>query len=263
MLNSKYWDMKYNGASEEELLELYKDISNLNILSCIEIDRAKKISPVGAKKELDKIRNKHNLGKGIISRNKEKKEVGIRPKFFKYLDGGKDYKFEWFNTGMDFLQKVLDEDIIKLGNTKTLFLKDLLIDIKIKNSERLVCDRLGKLFIELKQKQNAIWNNNNIVDKKQLCDELYNEVLNKLNKNNITDGVVSTILNRISNSYTKENMKDWKSIGVKILKLLYEYDYNLLYNVLKFNNENFDILIENNDGDIKIYNKKYSKIIKK
>ena len=58
-------------------------------------------------------------------------------------------------------------------------------------------------------------------------------------------------------------MKDWKSIGVKILKLFYEYDYKLLYNVLKFNNENFDILIENNDGDIKIYNKKYSKIIKK
>ena len=58
-------------------------------------------------------------------------------------------------------------------------------------------------------------------------------------------------------------MKDWKSIGVKILKLLYEYDYKLLYNVLKFNNENFDILIENNDGDIRIYNKKYSKIIKK
>ena len=58
-------------------------------------------------------------------------------------------------------------------------------------------------------------------------------------------------------------MKDWKSIGVKILKLLYEYDYKLLYNVLKFNNENFDTIIESNDGDIKIYNKKYSKIIKK
>ena len=67
----------------------------------------------------NKIRNKHNLGKGTISRNKEKKEVGIRPKFFKYLDGGKDYKFEWFNTGMDYLQKVLDEDIINSRKTKS------------------------------------------------------------------------------------------------------------------------------------------------
>ena len=94
MLNSLYWDRKSKGESEENLLELYKDISNLNILSCIEKKKKKKISPVGAKKELDKIRKKHNLGKGIITRKKKEKKVGIRPKFFKYLDGGKDYKFK-------------------------------------------------------------------------------------------------------------------------------------------------------------------------
>lgn len=263
MLNSLYWDRKSKGESEENLLELYKDISNLNILSCIEIDRAKKISPVNAKKELDKIRKKHNLGKGVISRNKEKKEVGIRPKFFKYLDGGKDYKFEWFNTGMDYLQKVLDESIIKIGNQKEVHLKDLLININYTNKDRLICDRLGNEFIEFKQKQNSIWNNNNIENKKVLCDELYNEVLNKINKKNITEGVVYTILSRISNSYTKENMKEWKSIGIKILKLLYECDYRLFYNTLKFNNINNDIIIENNNGNIKIYNKNYSKIAKK
>ena len=30
--------MKSKGANEKELLELYKDMSNLKILSCIEID---------------------------------------------------------------------------------------------------------------------------------------------------------------------------------------------------------------------------------
>ena len=33
MLNSLYWDRKSKGESEENILELYKDISNLNILS--------------------------------------------------------------------------------------------------------------------------------------------------------------------------------------------------------------------------------------
>lgn len=263
MLNSLYWDKKSKGESEENLLELYKDISNLNILSCIEIDRAKKISPVNAKKELDKIRKKHNLGKGIISRNKEKKEVCVRPKFFKYLDGGKDYKFEWFNTGMDHLQKVLDEEIIKNGNEKNINLSDLLVNIKISNKEKMICDRLGNDFIILKNKQNAIWCNNNIENKKQLCDELYRNVLTSINNKYISDGIVYTILNRISNSYTKENMKEWKSIGIKILKLLYEYDYRLLYNALKFNSLNNDILIEKADGNVKIYNKNYSKIAKK
>lgn len=263
MLNSLYWDKKSKGESEEILLELYKDISNLNILSCIEIDRAKKISPVGAKKELDKIRNKHNLGKGIISRNKEKKEVGIRPKFFKYLDGGKDYKFEWFNTGMDYLQQVLNEDIIKLGNSKDIHLKDLLINIKIKPNERLICDRLGEKFIELKEKQNKIWNTENLENKKEICNELYNNIFNSISKKNITEGIISLILTRISNSYTKDNMKEWKSIGLKILKMLYQYDYRLFYNSIKLNNLNSDNIIEDNNGIIKIYNKKYSKISKK
>lgn len=265
MLNSLYWDKKYNGATEEELLELYKDISNLNILSCIEIDRAKKISPVGAKKELDKIRKKHNLGKGIISRNKEKKEVGVRPKFFKYLDGGKDYKFNWFNTGMDYLQQVLDEDIINKNNKdKNIKLSDLLINIKVKNKEKDICNKLLKIFIELKEEQNKIWNNSTNENKKELNDELYNKTLKKINKKYISEGVVFTILNRISNSYTKNNMKEWKSIGIKILKLLYDYDYKLLYNVIKLNNKNNDFLIEDDvSGYIKIYNKKYKKIAKK
>ena len=87
-------------------------------------------------------------------------------------------------------------------------------------------------------------------------------MLKRVNNKNITEGVTYTILNRINNSYTKENMKEWKSIGLKILKLLYECDYRLFYNALKFNNVNNDILIETIDGNIKIYNKKYLKIIK-
>lgn len=263
MLNSLYWDKKSKGESEKNLLELYKDISNLNILSCIEIDRAKKISPVSAKKELDKIRKKHNLGKDYIVREKEKKEVGIRPKFFKYLDGGKDYKFKWFNTGMDYLEKILDEDIINNKNEKIIGFKDLLVNIKVENKEISTCNNLRDIFMEFKEQQNKIWTNNLIINKKELSDVLYNEILNKISKKNITEGVVYCILTRINNSYTKENMKEWKSLGIKILKAIYDYNSNLLYNTLKLNNLNNDILLENNNGNIKIYNKKYIKIAKK
>ena len=262
MLNSLYWDKKSKGCSEKELLELYKDISNLNILSCIEIDRAKKISPVGAKKELDRIRNKHNLGKGIISRNKIKKEVGIRPKFFKYLDGGKDYKFEWFNTGMDYLQQILNEDIVKLGNSKDLNLKDLMPKIKATKNEKITCDNLRNIFMDYKNKQNSIWSNESIDNRNELCNIIYNETLKKFSNKKITYGVVYTILTRISNSYTKENMREWKSIGIKILKMIYEINFKLLYNVLIFNNDNLDFLIEDKNGTIKIYNKFYKKVSK-
>lgn len=264
MLNSLYWDRKSKGESEENLLELYKDISNLNILSCIEIDRAKKISPVGAKKELDKIRKKHNLGKGIITRDKKEKKVGIRPKFFKYLDGGKDYKFEWFNTGMDYLQKVLDENIIKLGNQKEIHLKDMLVNINVLKNEKRSVDYMKEIFVNMKNKQNYIWNydmESNI--KREYNNNIYNETLSKISKLKLTEGIVYEIFTRISNSYTNNRFKEWKSMGLKILKILYEVDSNLLYNVIKFDNKNFDVLLKDEIGIIKIYNELYTKIQKK
>ena len=99
-------------------------------------------------------------------------------------------------------------------------------------------------------------------NKKEVCKDLYSDMLKRVNNKNITEGVTYTILNRINNSYKKENMKEWKSVGIKILKLLYDYEYKLLYNTLKFNNINNDILVEDCNGNIKIYNKKYSKINK-
>lgn len=265
MLNSLYWDKKCKGTNETELFELYKDISNLNILSCIEIDRAKKISPVGAKKELDKIRKKHSLGKGYIVRNKTKKEVGIRPKFFKYLDGGKNYKFNWFNTGMDYLEQVLDEEIKRKGEneyTKDVLLSDLLLNIKVSKSEKSVCDRLKKLILEMKEKQNKIWSGK-YDNKYELAQEIYTDTLNKLINFNITEGVVYTIIDRTSKGYVNESMKEWKTIGLKILKLLYDYNKYTLLKLIKFDNKNYDVLIENVNGNIKLYDKTYEKIAKK
>ena len=55
-------------------------------------------------------------------------------------------------------------------------------------------------------------------------------------------------------------MKEWKTIGIQTLKLLYDYDYKLLDNVIKLNNKSNDFLIEDDVcGYIKIYNKKYKK----
>ncbi|OSA95782.1 UNVERIFIED_ORG: hypothetical protein B2H93_05000, partial [Clostridium botulinum] len=226
MLNSLYWDKKHKGVSEKELLNLYMDISNLNILSCIEIDRAKKISPVNAKRELDKIRKKHNLGKDKISRNKEKKEVGIRPKFFKYLDGGKDYKFNWFETGMDYLEKILDEDIVKNDSYDNIIeLKKLLININVDKQSKRTVNYIKNLFIDMKNKQNTIWNKDcKYTIKKEYFNNVYLETLNKISNCKINECVVYEILNRISNSYKNGNVKEWRNIGMKILKLLYLYN---------------------------------------
>lgn len=255
ILNSVYWDKKYNGASEEELLELYKDISNLNILSCIEIDRCKKMSPVDAQKELTKIRNKGYLKKGEIVRNKTKKEVNIRPYFFKYLDGGKDYKFKKFNTGMDYLQDILTEKIVRDTNyTKTVDLHELLKISKPTKVSRKTIDKIKNYTKELKYNYYKIFSSAD-GNKFELCKEVREDAIHKIKNTKIDNNIISNVIKRVSKSFRGDSIKykDYKKVGRLMLSLLYESDKKRFIKNIKLNNKNKSILKESINGDINIY----------
>ena len=263
MLNSVYWDKKYKGANEKELFELYKDICQLNILSCIEIDRCKKLSPVDAKKELDKIRKKGYLSRGEITREKEKKEVGVRPYFFKFLEGGKDYKFKKFHTGMDYLEIVLDDNVKNnYNNEEYIKLETLLIKNKIKKEDKKNIDKIKRYVKEMKYNQNKVWISD--IDKRNKLELNYfyhNETLNKIKKINITTEIIYAILVRISKSYISDTYKEYKEYGQKILKLLYESNKILFLKNIKVKKESYEKLYKNDEGNIELYGVKFSKMI--
>lgn len=261
MLNSIYWDKKYNGASEEELFELYKDICQLNILSCIEIDRCKKLSPVNATKELNKIREKGYLGKGTISRNKIEKEVGIRPYFFKFLDGGKDYKFKKFHTGMDYLEEIMDKENKKKVDIETIPLNKILIKDKASKADRNRIERIKTIVKSVTIQQQNIYMLQDCDNKWELSQDIYNDGIKKLKKINIDSNIIYTILKRIDKSYTSETNKfeDYKKLGRKIFMMLYDTDKNNFIKNIKVKKNNIYI-IEDKNGDIKLYNKKFKKI---
>ena len=261
MLNSIYWDKKYSGASEEELFELYKDICQLNILSCIEIDRCKKLSPVNATKELNKIREKGYLGKGTISRNKIEKEVGIRPYFFKFLDGGKDYKFKKFHTGMDYLEEIMDKENKKKVDIETIPLNKILIKDKASKADRNRIERIKAIVKSVTIQQQNIYMLQDCDNKWELSQDIYNDGIKKLKKINIDSNIIYTILKRIDKSYTSETSKfeDYKKLGRKIFMMLYDTDKNNFIKNTKVKKDNIYI-IEDKNGDIKLYNKKFKKI---
>ena len=60
-LNSILWDKLNNGSSidDEDIKALYRDICQLDVLSCIEIDKAKKEFEISSNKELEAIMNKY------------------------------------------------------------------------------------------------------------------------------------------------------------------------------------------------------------
>lgn len=256
MLNSLYWDWKYKGKSEKELMELYKDISNLNILSCIEIDRAKKISPVGAKKELDKIREKYSLGTGEITREKKKKIVKVRPKFFKYLDGGKDYKFEWFNTGMDYLQKIVDcENKYKEGREKEISLIDIVNPVKSQRRDKDIIRRIYKTIDQYNYDINCLFDSD-YDNKWDLYKERKNDLYKTLNSYDITESVIYKILCRINN---EKDFAEYTKIGKTMLDFIYNSNKNLFLKNIKIKKNN-KIIIKNNQGNINLYGEKYFKI---
>jgi hypothetical protein len=260
MLNSVYWDKKSKGATEEELFELYKDICQLNILSCIEIDRCKKLSPVDATKELNKIRQKGYLNRGEITREKQKKEVGIRPYFFKYLEGGKDYKFKKFNTGMDYLEIILDENIKNIDSNEsiTIPLYELLIKQKSYKADRKKIDKIKKYIKEMKYNQSKIWCGD-FDNKWELNRELYNNTLIKINNMSISKEIIYTIIFRISKSYNNIKYEEYKKIGQRLLQMLYNSNRNEFLNCIKVKKKIDSVIIEDEYGDVKIYGLNYKK----
>ncbi|MBO3356280.1 hypothetical protein [Clostridium perfringens] len=261
-LNTIYWNKKFQGCDEDELLELYKDICQLDILSCIEIDRCKKLSPVNAQKEIDKIRAKKYLGKGCIIRNKSKKEVGIRPYFFKFLDGGKDYKFRKFDCGMDLLEVIIDEKIKRKENDEEeLELKDILVKQKADKNAK---NKIHKIIYYLKimnYKQNKIWNSD-IENKWELTEEIYRYYLKEISKIKMDQQLIYTILLRMSYANNNEKYQEYKKFGRKILRILYDINRKDLLKSIKINKKALSYVEENPDGNLNLYGLSFKNVSK-
>lgn len=84
-LNSLLWDKMYHGYEYEDVKELYYDICQLDIMSGIEIDKAKKEFDINNAKELDKMREKY---KEELSDEYNKKKM---PHFFAHISRQKGY----------------------------------------------------------------------------------------------------------------------------------------------------------------------------
>lgn len=112
-LNSLLWEKIYHGDSYENIKNLYYDICQLDVMSGIEIDKAKKEFDIDNAKELDKMREKY---KGELSDEYNKKKM---PHFFAHISRQKGYynpekkNYIKYNTSMDYLQTIVNGFRIK------------------------------------------------------------------------------------------------------------------------------------------------------
>lgn len=103
-LNSLYWERLSGGASIETNEELYWDICKLDVLSGVEIDKAKKEFTIDSGKEINILKRKYHL---------EEDGKTLKPMFFKMIttengyDLPPDTMYRYFETPMDYLQKII------------------------------------------------------------------------------------------------------------------------------------------------------------
>ena len=77
-LNSILWDRLYKGAAISDVMELYCDIAQLDVMSNLEIDSAKRENPANNALELQCLKKKYDM--------RDNKNRHIRPLFFKCID---------------------------------------------------------------------------------------------------------------------------------------------------------------------------------
>lgn len=87
-LNSILWDRLYKGASIESVMDLYCDIAQLDVMSNLEIDSAKRENLADNTFELQCLKKKYDV--------RDNKNRHVRPMFFKYIDGYKGYRDDYY-----------------------------------------------------------------------------------------------------------------------------------------------------------------------
>lgn len=257
-LNSLLWDKMYHGSTYDDIKELYYDICQLDVMSGIEIDAAKKEFDINNSKELDKMRRKY---KEELSAEYNKKKM---PHFFAHISRQKGYynpkkkNYCKYNTSMDYLQTVING-----FRTKHPYKKDYLPFISILDSSlfrenNVNQNQINKIYSLIKkymsERKSVFASETDSEDKHSRVEMLYLNLISDINREKIG---FSTLFRLLSSLENKENSKI-KNILLQVLYLCGNETFNNA--IIKSANE-IEQLEEGGD-DIKIFKIGY-RIIKK
>lgn len=132
-LNSLLWDKINKGARIDDVMDLYCDIAQLDVMSNLEIDSAKRENPANNTYELQCLKRKYD--------QRDDKDCHIRPIFFKYLDNFKGYRDEYYiyEKGIEDNDEKYSRKLSRISFREVKKYKD---DIKEKNKNEQNMDFL-------------------------------------------------------------------------------------------------------------------------
>lgn len=294
-LNSILWDRINKGASIEDVMELYCDISQLDVMSNLEIDSAKRENPANNTRELQLLKKKYDV--------RDKKNRHIRPLFFKYIDGYKGYRddyhvyveqddefqklfktdkykdaqtikkesanniviergrmsYQKHETSMDYLQKCINRFYVPRDKEANHGLSYMLVPISATKGEyqKEVEQQIIDIAREAKKEINSIWESTsaNKKTKRELAYEVQEKCSAALQEIQVNEKTMRRLLGKLEDEYSDVT----RFLFFSLLEQVRGFMLSGFHQIIQKSVSPVSILREDIDGDIQIYDFRYLK----
>ena len=268
-LNSLFWQHIHNGETFEDNAELYYDICKLAVLSGIEIDKAKKEYEVDVCKELNQIKEKYKITKLVKDKNGEITEKVVKPMFFKMItiENGYDiserHLYKYFDTPMDYLQKRLSKFQFRLGREQKqdiLPFSSIVKKVIIPNDNGYYYRQMKRIIDIVRDTNKELRNlykdyEEKTKEEKEEVKSIASEIkqtcveyVNDISMHNATMYLLLTALDK------KEN----RDVKRRIFLTLFGTPNKTFFTMISDNQGIINELYECSDGNITLYDMKYS-----
>lgn len=295
-LNSLLWERLNNGETIDDVMELYCDIAQLDVMSNLEIDAAKRENPANNTFELQCLKRKYD--------KRDEKGRHVRPLFFKYIDNYKGYRDDYHiyeetednefskklvtdkystvrqyklsasntihvergrmsyamhHTSMDYLQKAIDKFSNKrLSKKEVVPFSEVLIPMKEMTGyvKWSQVHRLLDYIRDVKQNIWEVWNCRNDLSASQ--------------KRKISFEIKSEMIEYVSGLSISDksvryilsliDSEEYSGIARFIFDIILDTSNEQFYRVLSLSKEPIPRLEECSDGDIDIMGFKYKRV---
>ena len=273
-LNTLIWDKMNSGKTVEDIMPIYCDIAQLDVMSNIEIDSAKKEFPVNNRRELSDMKKVYKRTEESIIENTEDSaeenldmEVAKRilPAFFIPVTRKKGYYnpekrvYVSYCTTMDFLQDAIREFRRKRSVGKHRFVPFSEI-LDSEHARRFRCnqdqiDRVVDIVQTAKDDMDRVWMENENYDSKQKyekSEEIRHKCVEYIRSIKFNETTMYRLLTLLED-------KKYKGISRTLFSILFGAPNESFFKILDGSRQPREVLVESPIGDISIYQFRFMK----
>lgn len=247
ILNSHLWELKKKG---EDYQEVFRDICQLAVMSCIEIDSAKKEFTVDNTTELNLLRLKYE---GLIKK---------KPMLFYYLPNKQHYErkkknYRIYETSVDYLQEIMTRRMRNIYSKRQdrIEFKEVFNKISYKNNIdmiRMGATRFSQKIDEYNIAIKEVWGSEFLSKQEKYLTaiNIREDYENILKNMNITEEEMYYLVNKADSNRTQQ----------KMFLLLYSVAKKTLLSLLIKSKTSKQIVFPCTEGNLELYGKKYKRV---